>query len=118
MRIGWIKRNGNTIVGFQPCNHERIDGVTVADRKLLHELWQDTGEGEYGFETFCFAGPLGEGARALLSPEAKLIWTVKAGSHFEAMTLYYQFMDWGVYSTIYEEDRSPYPHEWFDTQRT
>ncbi len=87
------------------------------ERKLLHELWQDTGEGDYGHYTFCHAGPLGDGARASLSPKAKLIWTVEAGSHFEAMTLYYQFMGWGEYTTHHEWDFKPYPDEWFETQR-
>src|SRR6267142_3521918 len=51
--------------------------------KLKHELWEENGGQEL---TFCLAGRHGDDARKLLSPDAKLIWTVEAGSHFEAMT--------------------------------
>ena len=77
--------------------------------KLKHELWE---EKEGGGWTFCLAGPHGEGARNLLGPDARLIWTVEAGSHFEAMTAYYKFMDWGEYTTDQEWDMQPYPEEW------
>ena len=50
---------------------------------VLHELWDDPGsEGRF---TFCLSGPHGEQARARLSPGARLVWTVEAASHFEAM---------------------------------
>jgi len=81
--------------------------------KLRHELWEDNGGKEY---TFCLAGRHGDGARSLLSPSAKSIWTIDAESHFEAMTKYYQFMDWGEYSTDQEWDKQPYPAEWTDDQ--
>ncbi len=61
---------------------------------MLHELWV-----EADGQTFCLAGPHGDGARAHLGPDAKLTWTVEASSHFEAMTLYYAYMGWGVYTT-------------------
>jgi hypothetical protein len=48
----------------------------------------------------------------LLGPDAKLIWTVEAGSYFEAMTAFYKFMDWGEYITDQEWDMQPYPEEW------
>ena len=82
-------------------------------KKLKHELWKDIGGEEYSEYTFCLAGPRGEGARKLLSSEAKLIWTVEASSHFEAMTAYYEFMEWGDYTTDQEWDSKPYPEEWF-----
>ena len=77
--------------------------------KLKHELWE---EKEGGGWTFCLAGPRGDGARNLLGPNPKLIWTVEAGSHFEAMTAYYKFMDWGEYTTDQDWDMRPYPEEW------
>jgi hypothetical protein len=80
--------------------------------KLKHELWKDVGGEEYPELTFCLAGPRGDGARSLLSPKAELIWTVEAGSHFEAMTAYYKFMGWGEYTTDQEWDMQPYPEEW------
>jgi hypothetical protein len=80
--------------------------------KLKHELWEDTGEGEYSFYTFCLAGSHGDDARKQLSPDARLIWTVEAETHFEAMTEYYKFMGWGEYKTDREWDKQPYPAEW------
>ena len=82
-------------------------------QNLKHELWEDA-DGN-GF-TFCLAGSMGDGARSHLEPGAKLIWTVEASSHFEAMTAYYKFMNWGVYTTDQEWDLQPYPSEWFDAQ--
>lgn len=69
----------------------------------LHELWE-----EDDGNMFCLAGSEGDGARKLLSSNAKLIWTVEANSHFEAMTAYYNFMNWGEYTTDFEEDKQPY----------
>jgi len=77
--------------------------------KLKHELWEEGGGTEL---TFCLAGPRGDGARKTLGPDAKLIWTVEAESHFEAMTLYHEFMGWGEYKTEWEMDKQPYPEEW------
>jgi hypothetical protein len=77
--------------------------------KLKHELWEERGGGEY---TFCLASPRGDDARKLLEPGAKSIWTVEAGSHFEAMTAYHDFMGWGEYTTDQEWDMQPYPEEW------
>ncbi len=80
--------------------------------KLKHELWKDIGGDEYSEYTFCLAGPRGEASRNELSSCAELIWTVEAGNHFEAMTKYYEFMNWGHYQTDQEWDMSPYPEEW------
>ena len=68
---------------------------------MLHELWQDP-EDEGRF-TFTLAGPMGDGARALLSESARVTWTVEAASHVEAMTKYYEHQGWGAYSTGYSE---------------
>ena len=79
---------------------------------LTHELWEE----ELGW-TFCLAGPMGNGARSVLSQGAKLVWTVNAGSHFEAMTKYYEHQGWGCYSTDHPIDRDPYPDEWAKIQQ-
>jgi len=72
---------------------------------MLHELWVDAD----GLDTFCLAGPMGDGARALLKQPADLVWTVSARSHFDAMTMYYEFRGRGEYSTDYpDHDRQPY----------
>jgi hypothetical protein len=37
------------------------------------------------------------------------VWTVEASSHFEAMTLYYEHMGWGQYTTDFPDlDRRTY----------
>lgn len=72
---------------------------------MRHELWVEK-EGE---QTFCLAGPHGAAARELLEPGAKLIWTIEASSHYEAMTLYYRHMGWGSYETDFpEQDQKTY----------
>ncbi len=78
---------------------------------VLHELWDDPrDEGRF---TFCLAGPRGNEARAMLSPDAELVWTAEARSHVEAMTLYYEHQGWGAYSTDKEWDLIPYSeHGW------
>jgi len=80
---------------------------------LKHELWAENEEEE----TFCLAGSRGAEARARLSPNARLVWTVWAGSHSEAMTEYYAHRGWGVYSTEHAWDREPYPEKWAEEQR-
>jgi hypothetical protein len=78
---------------------------------VLLELWDDPeDEGRY---TFCLAGPMGDAVRALLSPSARLTWTVEAASHFEAMTRYYEHQGWGAYATDQEWDMKTYAeHGW------
>lgn len=63
----------------------------------MHELWDDPQSP--GRFMYCLAGPMGDGARGQLSPEAACVWTVEASSHFEAMTLYYERQGWGEYTT-------------------
>jgi hypothetical protein len=62
---------------------------------------------------FCLAGAHGDQARGLLSPRAKLVWTVEAASHFEAMKLYYEHQGLGTYTTDQRWDRISYAeHGW------
>ena len=79
---------------------------------MKHELWKE----KNGY-TFCLAVPMGDDARALMDKNAEVIWTVEANSHFEAMTKYYEFMDWGEYKTEFEQDKEPYPKDWLKTQK-
>ena len=79
---------------------------------LKHELWVENDEEE----TFCLAGPRGNDARSILSKSAKLLWTVWANSHFEAMSKYYEYRGWGTYSTEHETDFAAYPEEWAHEQ--
>ena len=72
---------------------------------MLHELWFE----QNGEQTFCLAGAKGDGARSFLCKDAKLVWTCDAGSNFETMTMYYQYMDWGVYTSDFpDEDKRTY----------
>ncbi len=80
---------------------------------MKHELWKEN----EGCQTFCFAGSMGDGARALMDENAELICTIEADSHFEAMTKYYDFMDWGEYKTEFEQDKEPYSEKWVKTQQ-
>ncbi|MBI3230082.1 MAG: hypothetical protein HYZ45_07890 [Burkholderiales bacterium] len=75
---------------------------------MIHELWLEAD----GLQMFCLAGTQGDGARSLLAPGAKLVWTVEAASHFEAMCKYYEYMDWGQYTTDFPEiDKTPYAEQ-------
>jgi hypothetical protein len=83
---------------------------------LLHELWEHT-EDDGTEYTFCYAGPQGAAARRRLHAEAKLVWTVWAVSHFDAMARYYERQGWGAYTTDQPWDFEPYPVEWVQEQQ-
>ena len=80
--------------------------------RMKHELWKE----KNGY-TFCLSGAMGDEARATLESGAALIWTIEADSHFEAMSKYYELMDWGEYKTEFEQDKLAYPEEWKRTQK-
>ncbi len=71
---------------------------------MKHEIWEDA----EGLTTLCLADERGDACRQLLEPGSKLIHTFFASSHYDAMTIYYQFMDWGVYTTKFEADKDRY----------
>ena len=73
--------------------------------KLVLKLWKDESQGEF---TYCLAGAAGDEARGLLEGHAELIWSCEAISHFDAMTQYYAFQDWGEYTTVHEQDYWPF----------
>mgnify|MGYP003678974481 CR=1 FL=1 len=56
----------------------------------------------------CFSGELGAESRTLLEPNSKIVHSFYAESHFEAKTIYYEYMDWGVYETEFEVDKESY----------
>jgi hypothetical protein len=85
--------------------------------KLLHEVWEDFGEQGESLHSLQFAGPRGEDARRWLGPKARLIATIEAGSHYEAMTLYHQMLGREPYTTNQPSDHEPYPEEWIRDQR-
>ena len=81
-------------VRFPPAT--RLDNVV----SVLHEVWVD---GE-GLNTVCLAGSVGDDARRLLSPPARLAWTFEASSHFEGMSLYYERMGWPPYESDFQDE--------------
>lgn len=93
-----------------PTRNALPSAATYDNGRVLHELW-DEGDGGW---TFCLAGPRGDAARALLESGSRLVWTLEAASHFDAMTEYYRHQGWGVYTTENPEwDRTTYAeHGW------
>ena len=91
-----------------------VDGALLhGDSTLMHEVWAEAD----GRTMVCLAGPDGDGARRLLGLDAHLAWTFEAGSHIEAMSLYYARKGWGEYTTEHAWNREPYPAEWVHRQR-
>ena len=72
---------------------------------MKHELWH---YGD-GLSTFCLAGKQGDDVRKnIVEPDGKIVWTCEAKSHFEAMTKYYEYMNWGEYETDVENFKETY----------
>ncbi len=80
--------------------------------RLVHEVWLD-GDGLPGC---CLAGPAGDGFRQLEGQGERLVHTFVAGSHFEAMTIYHEYLGREPYTTDQPRDIEPYPDEWRDEQ--
>jgi len=66
--------------------------------------------------TCCLAGPRGEGCRQTLAPDARLIQTFEAGSHFQAMTIYHALLGREQYTTEEAWGFEAYPEEWRQEQ--
>jgi hypothetical protein len=80
--------------------------------ELTHEIWVEMDDLGQELPGCCFAGPRGDGFRQLLGPGARLVHTFKAGSHYEAMTIYHQFLRREPYTTEDPDDMQPYPEHW------
>ena len=65
---------------------------------LKHDIWKD----KEGLTALLFSGDLGEEGRATLDNDYEIVHSFYADSHFEAMTKYYQYMNWGAYETDFE----------------
>lgn len=72
------------------------------EKKL--EIWVDS----EGLTSLLSSGPDGDTARKLLEPGSSIIKYIYAKSYFDAMAQYYRFMDWGTYTTVFEEDKLLY----------
>jgi hypothetical protein len=82
--------------------------------QLLHEVWEVLDEGRT--TSLFLAGPRGASARRMLGPNAKLVTTFWASSHFEAASLYYSLVDWGNYHVGFPEDYEAYSADWVAEQ--
>ena len=78
--------------------------ISNKNNKVKHEIWEDT----EGLTTLCLADERGDDCRKLMEVGDKLIHTFYANCHYEAMTIYYEYMNWGVYTTDFEIDKEPY----------
>jgi hypothetical protein len=83
---------------------------------LTHEVWEEIDERGNVLPGLCLAGPDGEGFRKLQYKNARCVLRFGAGSHFEAMTIYYRRYGWGDYTSNFTSDHDPYPHEWAGRQ--
>jgi len=83
---------------------------------LIHEIWESIENG-MALHTCCFAGSLGNSCRETLPKRSRLLSTFVAGSHFDAMTIYHQYLGREFYTTNQPEDRLPYPADWLDRQQ-
>lgn len=74
---------------------------------LKHDIWKN----KEGLTALLFSADLGKGGRMALEEDYEIIHSFYADSHFDAMTEYYEFMDWGQYQTEFEVDKKPYDIE-------
>jgi len=77
------------------------------------DIWRN----KEGLTALLFAGAPGEEGRQTLEEDYEIIHSFFAESHFDAMTTYYQFMDWGPYTTNFEVDKEPYNLEYLQRRR-
>ncbi len=66
-------------------------------KETKHDIWKD----KEGLTTLCFSSNPN-------NTDAQIIHSFYATSHYEAMTIYYEFMNWGIYETDFEIDKEPY----------
>jgi hypothetical protein len=85
--------------------------------ELMHEIWVEVDDLGQELPGCCLAGPIGDGFRQLLEPGARLIHTFKAGSYYEAMTIYHQFLRREPYTTKHQWNMHPYPQHWAERCR-
>ncbi len=77
------------------------------------DIWQN----KAGLTALLLAGTPGEEGRQTLEEDYEIVHSFFAESHFDAMTKYYQFMDWGLYTTDFEIDKEPYNLEYLQRGR-
>jgi hypothetical protein len=106
------------------CGKEDRQSTEAAKQKLghmamailTHEIWEEIDERGNVLPGVCLAGPDGEGFRKLQKKNARCVLRFEAGSHFDAMTIYYRWYGWGIYTSDLTSGREPYPDEWAKRQ--
>lgn len=74
----------------------------MSDDLKLYELWFSEEDGYSFFETS------NEAARRLLTPDAKLIWSVRAANFYDAQSLKHKHLGWEPYvPPHFPENESP-----------
>lgn len=81
---------------------------------LKLDIWKN----REGLTALIFSDDLGEEGRSALEDDYEIIHSFDAESHFDAMTKYYEFMDWGPYETQFEVDKKPYDVEYIEQIRS
>jgi hypothetical protein len=81
------------------------------------EIWLSPDESGQQHPSCISLGPTGDAARSLNEPGSKCVWVFWAVSHVEAMQIYYDFLDFGVYRSEFPEDSQPYPDAWIAAQQ-
>lgn len=72
--------------------------------KIKHDIWKS----KDGLTSLCLSGKLGEESRSFLEPNSEIVHSFYASSHFQAMTKYFEYMDWGEYKIEHIIDKIPY----------
>ena len=72
--------------------------------KIKHNIWTS----KEGLTSLCFSGKIWEESRSILEPDSEIVHSFYADSHFDAMTKYYEYMDWGIYETEFNIDKETY----------
>lgn len=80
------------------------EGERPTTMTLKLDIWKN----REGLTALLFSGDLGNEGRSTLDNDYEVVHSFHAGSHFEAMTKYYEYMDWGVYTTEFDVDKDPY----------
>lgn len=82
----------------------------------LHDVWYCP-DGHGNSLPACIPhGPDEDAARTLNEPGSEWVWTFWASSHAEAMSIYYEFVGYGKYTTQYDDDLLPYSQAMHERQ--
>lgn len=86
-------------------------------RGYIHEIWLCPNEDGDLLPACIHFGPAGNAARELNERGSVCVWLFFANSHYEAMRIYYEFCEFGAYTTSEDSDHQPYPESWYREQQ-